>query len=80
MRLWKHLHDRIRFGPEVSLMDSFSEQVCRFARADRCCLLPEGSAFGYDEMTKQTVYGFRAPARLLARGDLQGRPRPSKRT
>ncbi len=64
MRLWRHLLDRIRFGPDVSLVGSFSVQVCRFARAYRCCLLPEGSAFGYDEMTKQTFYGFRAHLRV----------------
>ncbi len=35
--------------------------VCRFARAYRCRLSPEQSAFGYDEMSKQTFYGLRAP-------------------
>jgi hypothetical protein len=42
------------------LVDSFPVEVCRFARAYRCRLLAEESAFGYDEMAKQTFYGLRA--------------------
>jgi hypothetical protein len=63
-RLWKHLLDRIRFDPEVSLVDSFPVPVCRFARAYRCRRLAEESTFGYDEMAKQTFYGLRAHLRV----------------
>jgi hypothetical protein len=63
-RLWKHLLDRIRFEPELSLVDSFPVEVCRFARAYRCRLLAEESAFGYDEMAKQTFYGLRVHLRV----------------
>ena len=49
-RLWRHLlRLRIDFDPKISLVDSFPVPVCRFARAYRCRLLPEESAFGYDE-------------------------------
>lgn len=45
-------------------MDSFPVPTCRFARAYRRRLLPEEAAFGYDEMSKQTFYGMRAPLRI----------------
>ena len=62
--LWKHLLGQIRFDPEVSLIDSFPVPVCQFARAYRCRRLAEESAFGYDEMNKQTFYGLRAHLRV----------------
>ena len=62
--LWKHLLARVCFDPEVSLIDSFPVPTCRFARAYRCRILAEESAFGYDEMTKQTFYGLRAHLRV----------------
>ncbi len=62
--LWKHLLGRVRFDPEVSLIDSFPVPVCRFARAYRCRRLAEESAFGFDEMTKQTFYGLRVHLRV----------------
>ena len=61
--LWKHLLGRIRFDPEVSLIDSSPVPTCRFARAYRCRRLAEESAFGFDEMSKQTFYGLRAHLR-----------------
>lgn len=63
-RLWQELLRRIGFDPRISLVDSFPVPTCRFARAYRCRLLPEESAFGYDEMTKQTFYGLRAHLRV----------------
>ena len=63
-RLWKHLLNRVRFEASLSLVDSFPVEVCRFARAYRCRLLTEESAFGYDEMAKQTFYGLRAHLRV----------------
>jgi hypothetical protein len=62
--LWKHLLGRVRFDAEVSLIDSFPVPTCHFARAYRCRRLAEESAFGYDEMSKQTFYGLRAHLRV----------------
>jgi hypothetical protein len=55
---------RASFDPRISLVDSFPVTTCRFARAYRCRLLPEESAFGYGEMAKQTFYGLRAHLRI----------------
>jgi hypothetical protein len=72
-RLWQHLLRReIGFDPLFSLVDSFPVPVCRFARAYRCRLLPEESAFGYDEMNKQTFYGLRAHLRVCWPGVVVG--------
>jgi len=70
--LWKHLLSRIRFDPEVSLIDSFPVPTCRFARAYRCRVLAEESAFGYDEMSKQTFYGLRAHLHVAWPGVIVG--------
>ena len=67
-KLWRDLLlERIRFDPEVSLIDSFPVPVCRFARAYRCRILAEESAFGYDEMSKQPFYGLQAHLRVACR-------------
>jgi hypothetical protein len=63
-RLWRELLGRIDFDPRISLVDSFPVPTCRFARAYRCRVLPEESAYGYDEMAKQTFYGMRAHLRV----------------
>jgi len=63
-KLWKDLLGQIHFDPRISLIDSFPVPVCRFARAYRCRRLAEVSAFGYDEMAKQTFYGLRAHLRV----------------
>ena len=55
---------RISYAPETSFFESFPVPTCRFVRAYRCRLLPEESAFGYDEMAKQTFYGLRAHLRV----------------
>jgi hypothetical protein len=76
-RLWRELLGRIDFDPAISLVDSFPVPTCRFARAYRCRLLPEESAFGYDEMNKQTFYGLRAHLRLCWPGvNSRDEPRP----
>jgi hypothetical protein len=41
--LWKDLLGRIRFDPEVSLIDSCPVPVCRFARAYRCKRLADSN-------------------------------------
>jgi hypothetical protein len=71
-RLWRYLLLRISFDPRISLVDSFPVPTCRFARACRCRLLPEESAFGYDEMAKQTFYGMRAHLRVCWPGVIVG--------
>jgi DDE family transposase len=70
--LWKDLLGRIRFDPEVSLIDSCPVPVCRFARAYRCRRLAEESAFGFDEMSKQTFYGLRVHLRVCWPGVIVG--------
>jgi hypothetical protein len=62
--LRRHLLGLIDFDPAVSLIDSFPVPACRFARAYRCRRLAEESAFGYDEMAKQTFYGLRGHLRV----------------
>ena len=62
--LWKEMLAKIRFDPEVSLIDSCPVPTCRFARAHRCRRLAEESAFGFDEMSKQTFYGLRVHFRV----------------
>jgi hypothetical protein len=47
------------FDPYISLVDTFPMPTCRFAQAYRYRRLPEESAFGYEEMVKQTFYGLR---------------------
>jgi Transposase DDE domain len=72
-RLCQHLLCReIDFDPLFSLVDSFPVAVCRFARAYRCRILAEESAFGYDEINKQTFYGFRAHLRVCWPGVVVG--------
>ena len=67
--LWKHRLGGVRFNAELSLIDSFPVPTCHFARAYRCRRLAEESAFGYDEMSKQTFYGLRAHLRVCWPGD-----------
>ena len=71
-RLWRHLLGRVRFDPAISLVDSFPVPVCRFARTYRCRRLAQESAFGYDEMSKQTFYGLRAHLRVCWPGVIVG--------
>src|SRR2546421_2971914 len=53
-RLWQHILHELELDRELSLVDSFPLPVCRFARARRCHRLRELSAYGFDEMAKQT--------------------------
>jgi Transposase DDE domain len=70
--LWKHLLGQVRFDPEVSLIDSLPVPTCHFARAYRCRRLAGESAFGYDEMSKQTFYGLRAHLHVAWPGVIVG--------
>mgnify|MGYP000333046426 CR=1 FL=1 len=71
-RLWRYLLDQLEFDPQLSIVDSFPVSVCRFARAYRCRRLAEMSAYGYDEMAKQTFYGLRAHLRVCWPGVIVG--------
>lgn len=63
-QLWQQVMRQMTFNSELSLIDSFPVPVCRFARARWCRRLREHSAFGFDEMAKQTFYGMRAHLRV----------------
>lgn len=58
----------VEHDPKVSLIDSFPIPVCRFARASRCRLLRSVSAYGFDEMAKQTFFGVRFHLRVALPG------------
>ena len=58
----------VEHDPKVSLIDSFPIPVCRFARASRCRLLRSVSAYGFDEMAKQTFFGMRLHVRVSLPG------------
>lgn len=62
--LWQHVLSQIEMDTELSIIDSFPVPLCRFARAYRCKLMPEAAAYGYDELSRQKFYGFRAHVRV----------------
>lgn len=63
-RLWQHALRGLELDRRLSLIDSFPLPVCRFARARRCRRLRELSAYGFDEMAKQTCFGVRLHSRV----------------
>ncbi len=67
-RVWQHLVGGLERDERVSLIDSFPLPVCRFARATRCRRLRELSAYGFDEMAKQTFFGVRFHLRVSLPG------------
>jgi hypothetical protein len=71
-RLWRHLLVRISYAPEISFFDSFPVPTCPLVCAYRCRLLPEESAFSYDEMAKHTFYGLMAHLRVCWPGVIVG--------
>ena len=70
--LWQYLLQQIHFDTAVSVVDSFPVPVCRFARANRCRLFECEAAYGYDEVAKQTFYGFRCHLRICWPGVIVG--------
>ena len=64
VQLWRQLLQWITYDPDLAIMDSMPLPVCRFARANRCRRLQEVSAFGYDEVARQTYFGLRVHARI----------------
>jgi hypothetical protein len=71
-RLWQHVLRRLELDRGLSLIDSFPLPVCRFARAKRCRRLRELSAYGFDEMAKQTCFGVRLHLRVCWPGLVVG--------
>lgn len=63
-RLWQHVLRALELDRGLSLVDSFPLPVCRFARAKRCRRLRGLSAYGFDEMAKQTCFGVRIHLRV----------------
>lgn len=63
-QLWQELLAELAYDEQISVVDSFPVPVCRFARANRCRLFKGEAAFGYDEVAKQTYYGFRVHVRI----------------
>jgi len=71
-RLWQRLLRGLELDRALSLVDSFPVPVCRFARAKRCRRLRELSAYGFDEMAKQTCFGVRLHLRVCWPGLVVG--------
>ena len=63
-RLSQHLLSQLDMDPAISLVDSVTVPICRFARAYRCRRLRELAAWGRDEVVKQTYLGLRAHLRV----------------
>lgn len=70
--LWQRLLRRIDYESDLSIIDSFPVPVCRFARSQRCRRLRAESAYGYDEMARQTYFGLRAHVRIAWPGVIVG--------
>jgi DDE family transposase len=66
--MWQRSLREIEYDQSVSLIDSFPIPICRFARANRCRLLRAVSAYGFDEMAKQTFFGMRLHLRVSLPG------------
>lgn len=67
-RVWQSILIDSEFDAAVSLIDSFPLEVCRFARAGRVKRLREISAYGYDEVARQTFFGVRFHLRVSLPG------------
>jgi len=71
-RLWQAVLQNIRYDPAISLVDSLPVPVCRFARAYRSKLIPGWTAFGHDQVARQTFFGLRAHVRVSWPGVITG--------
>jgi hypothetical protein len=70
-RLWCLLRDdRLRYDPQVAIVDSFPLPVGQFARAHRCRRFRGEASYGKHTLSRQTFYGFRLHARLCWPGVL----------
>ena len=71
-RLWQYILQQITFDPAFSIVDSMPLPVCRFARANRCRRLRDISAYGHDEVARQTFLGVRTHLRICWPGVIVG--------
>lgn len=71
-RLWQALLQQIAFDPAISIVDSMPLPVCRFARANRCRRLRDISAYGHDEVARQTFLGVRTHLHICWPGVIVG--------
>jgi hypothetical protein len=62
--LWSWLLSQIELDPQIAITDSLPIPVCGFARVYRGRLLAGETAFGRDEVARQTFLGLRAHVRL----------------
>ncbi|MEW6180956.1 MAG: IS982 family transposase [Chloroflexota bacterium] len=62
--LWVRLISKIEHDPLIAITDSLPIPVCRLARAYRCRILAGDTAFGKDEVARQTYLGLRLHVRL----------------
>ncbi len=63
-QLWLKLIAMVEQDPLIAITDSLPIPVCRFARAYRCRLLAGETAYGRDEVARQTFFGLRAHVRI----------------
>jgi hypothetical protein len=63
-RLWQYLAAQVPHDERFALVDSFALPVCLFARAYRGRRFRGEAAYGKDNLTRQTFYGFRVHVRL----------------
>lgn len=72
MAIWEALLRELDYDPQISIVDSFPIPLCRFARAYRCRRFPDQVAYGYNEVEKQTFFGFRVHLRICWPGVITG--------
>jgi Transposase DDE domain len=63
-QMWAMLIRQVDHDPLLSITDSLPIPVCRFARAYRCRLLAGATAFGREEVARQTFMGLRVHVRI----------------
>jgi hypothetical protein len=69
-RLWGLLRERVRHDPLLSVVDSVPVPVCRYGRSQSCRRFRGEAAYGYDQGSKTTFYGFRIHLRTCWPGVL----------
>ncbi len=67
-QLWAAFLEQVVHDPLISITDSLPIPVCRFARAYRCRILAGNTAFGKDQVARQTFRGLRAHVRISLPG------------
>jgi Transposase DDE domain len=67
-QLWLMVLGWVEHDPRISITDSLPIPVCRFARAYRSRLLSGETAYGRDEVARQTFLGLRVHMRITLPG------------